>query len=102
MLKKVSFLVMAVFLFGALAHAAAPAVEGTVQKIDKSSITVQVGSDSKTFTFDRSLKFTVNGKHPANLTVKPGDKASIVANKSNVAEKIDVTPQSGAGTGSSN
>ena len=102
MLKRIAFLVLAVFLFGALAHAAAPALEGTVQKINKDSITIQVGSDQKTFTFDKKLKFTVNGKHPHEFTVKAGDKATIVAGKNNVAEKINITPQSAAVSGSSN
>lgn len=99
MAKKLSLLVAAIFLVGALAQAAAPAVEGTIQKINKDSITVQVGSDQQTFTFDKDLKITVNGKHTHMLTVKPGDKATIVAGKNNVAEKLDVTPQT-AETGS--
>lgn len=102
MLKRVAFLALAAFLLGAFAYAASPAVEGTVQKIDKESVTIQVGSDQKTFTFDKGLKFTVNGKRPHELTVKPGDKATIVADKKNVAEKIDITPQSTMATGSSN
>lgn len=102
MLKRVAFLVLTVFLFGAVAHAASPAVEGTVQKINKDSITVQVGSDQKTFTFDKKMKFTVNGKYPHALTVKAGDKATIVADKKNVAEKIDIAPQSATVSGSAN
>lgn len=102
MLKRIAFLVVAVFLFGALAYAASPAVEGTVQKIDRNSITIQVGSDQKTFTFDRDVKFTMNGKVPNALTVKPGDKASVVANKKNVAEKIDITPQASAASNAAN
>lgn len=98
-MKRISILVLAVFLFGALAYAATPAIEGTVQKIGKDSITVQVGSDQQTFTFDKELHITVNGKRPHALTVKPGDKASIVAGKNNVAEKLDITPQNGTTTG---
>src|SRR3954467_11303921 len=101
MLKKVSYLLLAALFVATLSWAAAPAIEGTVQKVDKNSITVQVGSDQKTFTYDHSLKFTVNGKHSVQMSVKPGDKASVVADKNNVAEKIDIQPQSGTATGSS-
>ena len=101
MLKRIAFLVLAVSI-GAIAYAAAPSVEGTVQKVSAKSITIQVGSDQKTFTFDQAVKFTVNGKEPSALKVKPGDKATIVADKKNVAQKIDITPQADTGTGSSN
>jgi hypothetical protein len=95
-------LVLAIFLFGALAYAGSPKIEGTVQKIDKNSITVQVGSEQQTFTFDRELRITFNGKRTHEMSIKPGDKATIVAGKNNVAEKLDITPQSGSSTGSSN
>jgi hypothetical protein len=102
MMRKLSLIVLAVFLFGAVsAFAKDAAVEGTVQKMDKNSITVQVGSEQKTFTFERGMKITVDGKRPKELTVKPGDKASIVADKNNVAKQIDFTSEgSESGTGS--
>jgi hypothetical protein len=104
MLKKLSFLMLAaVMIVGGYAHAAAKAaVEGTVQKIDKGSITLKVGSDEKTFTFDRGLRFTVNGKRPKELRVKPGDRATVTADKKNVAQKIDITPQAMSETSGSN
>jgi hypothetical protein len=101
MLKRISILMIAVFLCAGLAHAAKPATaEGTVEKMSKDSITLQVGGESKTFTFQKSMKVTVNGKRPSTLTVKPGDKASVWADKNNAAEKINVTPQGEAGAGS--
>ncbi|HSE42182.1 MAG TPA: hypothetical protein VLH08_15565 [Acidobacteriota bacterium] len=101
MLKRISILMLAVFLFAGLAHAAKQATaEGTVEKMNKDSITLQVGGESKTFTFKKSMKVTVNGKRPASLTVKPGDRASVWADKNNEAEKINVTPQSESGAGS--
>jgi hypothetical protein len=96
-----SILMIAVFLFAGFAHAAKQATaEGTVEKMNKDSITLQVGGESKTFTFKKSMKVTVNGKRPSTLTVKPGDRASVWADKNNVAEKINITPQGEAGAGS--
>jgi hypothetical protein len=103
MLKKISFLVLAaVMIVGGFAHAGKAAVEGTIQKIDKGSITLKVGSEEKTFTYDRGLNFTVNGKRPKELKVKPGDKATVTADKKNVAQKIDITPQAVSETSGSN
>jgi len=102
-MKRISILMIAVFLFAGFAHAAKSATaEGTIEKIDKSSITLQVGGESKTFTFQKDLRITVNGKRPSSLTVKPGDKASVWADKNNAAEKINVTPQAQSASGSSN
>ena len=90
MMKKLSLLVIAVFLLGSVSvFAKDAAVEGTVQKMDKQSITIQVGSEQKTYSFEKGLKITVDGKRPKELTVKPGDKATVVADKNNVAKKID-------------
>jgi hypothetical protein len=101
MLKRISIMMIAVFLFVGFAHAAKQATaEGTVEKMTKDSITVQVGGESKTFTFKKSMRVTVNGKRPSTLTVKPGDRASIWADKNNEAEKINVTPQGESGAGS--
>lgn len=102
MLKRLSFFILAaVMIMGGFAHAAKATVEGTIQKMDKSSITVKVGSDEKTFTFDRGMRITVNGKRPRELRVKPGDKAKVTADKKNVAQKIDITPQAASeGAGS--
>jgi hypothetical protein len=105
-MKRISILMIAVFLFAGFAgfaHAAkAATAEGTIQKMDKKSITLQVGTESKTFTFREGMKITVNGKRPSNVNLKPGDKASVWANKNNVVDKIDVTPQSESAAGSSN
>lgn len=103
MLKRLSFFILAaVMIVGGYAHAGKAAVEGTIQKIDKNSITVKVGSDQKTFTFNSNLKITVNGKRPRELTVKPGDKAKVIADKKNVAQKIDITPQAASEASGSN
>jgi hypothetical protein len=104
-MKRISILMIAVFLFAGFAgfsHAAKSATaEGTIQKMDKSSITLQVGGEEKTFSFKKNMKITVNGKRPSNVNLKAGDKASVWADKDNVVERIDVTPQSAA-AGSSN
>jgi hypothetical protein len=101
MLKRISILMLAVFLSAGFAYAAKQATaEGTVEKMNKDSITLQVGGESKTFTFKKSMKVTVNGKRPSSLTVKPGDRASVWADKNNEAEKINVTPQGDSGAGS--
>ncbi len=100
MLKRISILMVAVFLVSGFAYAAKATVEGTVEKMNKDSITLQVGGESKTFTFQKSMKVTVNGKRPSTLTVKPGDKAAVWADKNNTAEKIDVTPQGDSAAGS--
>lgn len=102
MLKRISLFLIAVFLMVNFAHAANPAVEGTVQKIDKKSITLQIGSDQKVFTFGKFLRISVKGKHPKEYQIKAGDKATVYADKKNVTQKIDITPQSGSGSGSSN
>lgn len=92
---------IAVFVCAGFAYAAkAATAEGTVEKMSKDSITLQVGGESKTFTFQKSMKVTVNGKRPSTLTVKPGDKATVWADKNNAAEKINVIPQGEAGAGS--
>jgi hypothetical protein len=104
-MKRISILMIAVFLFAGFAGFAAAksaTVEGTIQKMDKSSITLQVGGESKTFAFKKNMKITVNGKRPSNVNLKAGDKASVWADKDNAVEKIDVTPQAEAAAGSSN
>ena len=99
MRKIVSMFVVAIFLFGAAVFAGAPAIEGTVVKVTKDSITLKVGTEEKTFTYDKELKFTLNGKRPSSLTVNPGDKATVVADKNNVADKVDIVPQNSQSTG---
>jgi hypothetical protein len=101
-MKRISILMIAVFLFAGFATAKSATVEGTIQKMDKSSITLQVGGESKTFAFKKNMKITVNGKRPSNVNLKAGDKASVWADKDNAVEKIDVTPQAEAAAGSSN
>jgi hypothetical protein len=104
-MKRISILMIAVFLFAGFAGfavAKSATVEGTIQKMDKSSITLQVGGESKTFAFKKNMKITVNGKRPSNVNLKAGDKASVWADKDNAVEKIDVTPQAEAAAGSSN
>jgi hypothetical protein len=94
-MKRISILMIAVFLFAGFATAKSATV-------DKSSITLQVGGESKTFAFKKNMKITVNGKRPSNVNLKAGDKASVWADKDNAVEKIDVTPQAEAAAGSSN
>src|SRR5262245_37140196 len=105
-MKKISILMIAVFLFAGFAgfsHAAKSATaEGTIQKVDKSSITLQVGGEEKTFSFKKNMKITVHGKRPSNVNLKAGDKASVWADKNNAVEKIDFTPQAESAAGSSN
>jgi hypothetical protein len=105
-MKRISILMIAVFLFAGFAgfsHAAKSATaEGTIQKMDKDSNTLQVGGESKTYTFKKSMKITVNGKRPSNVNLKAGDKASVWTDKNNAVEKIDVTPQAESAAGSSN
>ena len=102
MMKKISFALIAVFLFTFALHAATAPVEGTVQKVKNGAITVQVGSDSKEFTFKKNLKFTVNGKIPRSVSLKAGDKVAVEADKNNVAHTIDILEQSAASAGSGN
>jgi hypothetical protein len=104
-MKRISILMIAVFLFAGFAGFAAAksaTAEGTIQKMDKSSITLQVGGESKTFSYKKNMKITINGKRPSNVTLKTGDKASVWADKNNVVEKIDVTPQAESAASSSN
>lgn len=104
-MKRISILMIAVFLFAGFAGFAAAksaTAEGTISKMDKSSITLQVGGEEKTFAFKKNMKITVNGKRPSNVNLKAGDKASVWADKENAVERIDVTPQAQAAAGSSN
>jgi hypothetical protein len=104
-MKRISILMIAVFLFAGFAGFAAAksaTAEGTIQKMDKSSITLQVGGEEKTFAFKKNMKITVNGKRPSNVNLKAGDKATVWADKENAVERIDVTPQPQSAAGSSN
>jgi hypothetical protein len=68
--------------------------EGTIQKIDPATHTIvlQIGSDTKTFTFNDKTSWVKNGKKVKNLDLKVGDKIWIYSDSKNVAQRIVASP----------
>lgn len=68
--------------------------EGTVQKIDAATHTIvlQVGSETKTFTFNDKTSWVKSGKKVKNLDLKVGDKIWIYSDSKNVAQRIVASP----------
>jgi Cu/Ag efflux protein CusF len=68
--------------------------EGTVQKIDAATHTIvlQIGSETKTFTFTDKTSWVKNGKKVKNLDLKVGDKVWIYSDSKNVAQRIVASP----------
>ncbi|PWT87580.1 MAG: hypothetical protein C5B54_12080 [Acidobacteria bacterium] len=101
MIKKVSIFVFVALLAAAISFAATPApkakwVMGTVASMDTTAktITVTVGKESKTYTYDDKSTFTMmHGKTSAAAKVddlKAGDKVSIDADSANLIKSLKV------------
>lgn len=100
MLKKLSILAFAILLAASFASAATskattPKIEGTIQKVDSTThtLTVQVGSDTKTFHFSTKTQYLANGKSVKTMDLKEGQKISIWADSKNFAKKIELEPE---------
>ncbi len=98
MFKKLTLIAFTVLLVASFANASTksmPKTEGTIQKIDSAThtLTVQVGSDTKTFHFSSKTQYLTNGKSVKTMDLKEGEKISITADSKNFAKKIELEEQ---------
>lgn len=96
MLKKLSIIAFTVLLAASFASASSksttPKIEGTIQKIDTAThtITVEVGTETKTFHYSDKTQFRASGKTTKVMDFKTGEKISIYADSKNFAKKIEM------------
>lgn len=80
------------------ASMASTKVEGTVQSVDMKAhtITVTVGTDTKTYKFGTKTMFMNDKKHVKAAELKAGDKVTLTVDSKNYARKVDVASAAAA------
>jgi Cu/Ag efflux protein CusF len=110
MIKRISLLIFACLLVAAFSFAAdttpkAPSAKsataksmemaktsGTVDKMDAKAhtITVNTGTESKTFTVGSKTSYLEGGKKVKSTTLKEGAKVDVWSDSKNMAHKVEI------------
>jgi hypothetical protein len=78
--------------------AASTKVEGTIQSVDLKThtMTVTVGTDTKTYKFGTKTSFMSDKKHVKAAELKAGDKVTLTVDSKNYARKVDISSATAA------